>query len=305
MAQPPSQTGPPDSELATLGKRQQELAEMQYHRLLAAVQHKYRIDNHPSGPHHLHKVSFEAYTDRSLEPTEAAVDPRDNLPEYIQGLHKMFRSNPKTLEGDILYSIVEPQCWPFIEYYHSPAKTTGRDDWDSMFATLRTTPRRSVVPCMFVSTPLGCHISDCPFYHPPPSDIAASRSSLLEARRIYLMTPTQRNRYTYARNHLTGDSGNRESLMAEADTLAAICDNGLCAKKARPDGGNLLICSGCGWARYCSVDCQKRCRKRHKMICIQVDLLIEDDDMWTMEGHLKGLPSLRSELDQGLFGTRA
>lgn len=85
---------------------------------------------------------------------------------YIDGLHKVFKSNAKTLEGGILYMsedrtrylmaysftllvltevtpiVSESQCWNFIDYYHSPAGTSGRNDWDSMFATLRTTPPR-------------------------------------------------------------------------------------------------------------------------------------------------------------------
>lgn len=87
MAYPPpaghSRLGPPASELATVGKRQLDLAEARYHTLLAAVQHKYHIDEHPSGPRRLNKVSFEAYTDKSLESTEAAVDPRDRMPAYV------------------------------------------------------------------------------------------------------------------------------------------------------------------------------------------------------------------------------
>lgn len=78
-----SRSGPPTSELATLGKRQLNLAEDRYHELLAAVQHKYHIDDHPSGPRRLHKVNFDAYLDRNLKSGEAAVDPRDGMKAYV------------------------------------------------------------------------------------------------------------------------------------------------------------------------------------------------------------------------------
>lgn len=84
MAQ--SRLGPEDSELAGLGKLQLECAENRYHQLLAIVQHKYQIGDHPSGPRHLNEVSFEAYTDRKLESIEAALDPRDKLPWSVSML---------------------------------------------------------------------------------------------------------------------------------------------------------------------------------------------------------------------------
>ncbi|CAG8973439.1 hypothetical protein HYALB_00006465 [Hymenoscyphus albidus] len=94
-----------------------------------------------------------------------------------------------------------------------------------------------------------------------------------------------------------------DAVMDEAEKPTAICDNGLCAKTAKADGGNLLVCGGCGWARYCSVVCQKLCRKRHKMVCINHHILSMEDDLWTVDGDLKGQPTFRSELAQGRFGT--
>ena len=37
-----------------------------------------------------------------------------------------------------------------------------------------------------------------------------------------------------------------------------------CGALNKPDGGNLLTCSRCNVAAYCSVDCQRQDWKRHK-----------------------------------------
>lgn len=122
------------------------------------------------------------------------------------------------------------------------------------------------------------------FLHPPRSNIATARASLVEARRIYLTLPTERNRYTFLRNTCNGleSSPTPEPFPEEMDAiqrtsnmLEAICDNGLCAKRESQSPGEekLLKCSGCGWARYCSRDCQKRCWKRHKSVCVSLAVL--------------------------------
>ncbi|CAG8973438.1 hypothetical protein HYALB_00006464 [Hymenoscyphus albidus] len=103
MSQPHSPPDPPVSESVNPRNYQREYSEDRYHALLAAVQHKYRIDDNPSGPRGLHKASFGAYTDRSLESTEAEVDPRDKQPAYIEHLHKTLRNNIRALDGRILY----------------------------------------------------------------------------------------------------------------------------------------------------------------------------------------------------------
>lgn len=59
-------------------------------------------------------------------------------------------------------------------------------------------------------------------------------------------------------------------LDAEAKLLTAICDNGQCAKKAGEGGSELLRCSRCHWARYCSIICQRACWKRHKQVCVSI-----------------------------------
>lgn len=61
-----------------------------------------------------------------------------------------------------------------------------------------------------------------------------------------------------------------KAVTEESKTLEAICDNGLCAKKARASGEALLKCARCGWARYCSIECQKLCWKRHKIVCVSI-----------------------------------
>lgn len=101
----------------------------------------------------------------------------------------------------------------------------------------------------------------------------------MQTRRTYLTTPTERNRYAFIRNTCNGPASNPlpemsseevKAVTEEAKTLGAICDNGLCAKKAGADGAALLKCARCGWAMYCSKACQKLCWKRHKVVCVSV-----------------------------------
>ncbi|KAK4701961.1 hypothetical protein P7C70_g4267, partial [Phenoliferia sp. Uapishka_3] len=148
-----SRQGPGADQLASLAQRQSDLANQRYHQVVAAARNEFLIDSQPVGPRQLRKVKFGEYEyDGPVLPElEAAVEPRSTERIYIEKAHQMFRSNAKTLEGNILYIIAEAQAWAFIRYYHSVAGTTGRDDWDSMFASLRTDPRRSVVPCMLIT----------------------------------------------------------------------------------------------------------------------------------------------------------
>ncbi|KAL8284052.1 hypothetical protein RQP46_005165 [Phenoliferia psychrophenolica] len=226
--------GPDEAELATLGQRQLDLQEERYHTLLAAVRNDFLIANDPSGPRNLRKVSFAEYEDAALPSVEAALEPMSTQRAYIDAAHRMFSSNAKTLEGGILYMIAEPQFWAFMRYYHSPAKTTGRPDWDRMFASLLVEPRRSIVPCM--------HSLRLPRPLPMPLPPLATRSRRRLPRdppRLppqLLTLPTERNRYCYVRNACNRLVVTREMTLAlreEAKVLGAICDNALCAKKER------------------------------------------------------------------------
>jgi hypothetical protein len=37
------------------------------------------------------------------------------------------------------------------------------------------------------------------------------------------------------------------------------------------------------------------------LIQVKTDRLIEDDHLWTTEGHLKGQPTLQDEMEEGVF----
>lgn len=92
--------------------------------LLAAVRNEYRIASQPTGPQHLRKVTFSQYKGAVVPEVDAALEPgctearcvlgcweserkliRLNVTSrYIEAAHRMFRSNAKTLEGNILYT---------------------------------------------------------------------------------------------------------------------------------------------------------------------------------------------------------
>lgn len=71
-----SRRGPGEDQLATLGKRQLDLANERYHTLIAAARNEFLIANAPLGPRGLRQVSFAEYEGAELPSVEAALEAR-------------------------------------------------------------------------------------------------------------------------------------------------------------------------------------------------------------------------------------
>src|SRR5210317_348778 len=66
-----------------------------------------------------------------------------------------------------------------------------------------------------------------------------------------------------------------EAEAAEAMMCCANCD------KAEIDNIKLMLCTACKLVKYCSVDCQKNHRPKHKRACKKRAAEIRDDHLFT------------------------
>lgn len=138
----------------------QEMATMsieRYHYLVASLQKLYTIRDIQTtiGPMPVTRqaVDFSAYEPFALRPLVGKVYPREDgsiHPEDLKGYVQNVEENWKTSEGGVLYTIVEANEFLNLLFnYHSPAGTTGIEEWDVLFGRLRAEGfPKGIIPCM-------------------------------------------------------------------------------------------------------------------------------------------------------------
>ena len=146
------------------GQKQAALALERFHYLRAAVTGAYTLTDVPPdfsrGQLFARKgLEFAAYDGAALPPVlgvklhprpDGTVHPED-LALYARG----FRACWKMREGGVLYCLGDERAfWNMVLNYHSRAATTGRKDWDRLFAALKRSGfDKGLVPCMVSLTP--------------------------------------------------------------------------------------------------------------------------------------------------------
>ncbi|TFY69715.1 hypothetical protein EVG20_g3033 [Dentipellis fragilis] len=104
-----------------------------------------------------------------------------------------FRRDWRFIQGGLMYAMGENrEFWNCVLNWHSIAHTTGCEEWDALFETLKADGyRKDTLTCMFFNMPSGCRTYKCPFRH----DIATAeeaRERVLNTRREVMRKPTAR-----------------------------------------------------------------------------------------------------------------
>ncbi|EIM91580.1 uncharacterized protein STEHIDRAFT_137218 [Stereum hirsutum FP-91666 SS1] len=294
------------------GKHQAEIQEDRYHKLRAAIEKKYRIlDNIVSDngfPFPRQGISFEPYTVVKLETikgfklhpfADGTVHP-DDLEIY----HDMFKTDWNHAQSGILYNIGEArEFWNCILNYHSPAGTTGNEEWDALFEKLKGNGfRKDCLPCMFFNRFSGCLDPTCPYIH-DAAEAHRIRAKILDVRRQKMLKPTSRQcmNYLRAKDRWHGarppppvpfatepqiDRSGFNEELAHFHTFDALCVNPNCKMEWLKGTGTpvpppLNRCSRCKWAFYCSPACQSADWKRHKKEpCAPLEEMVANDELW-------------------------
>ncbi|KLO20425.1 hypothetical protein SCHPADRAFT_897709 [Schizopora paradoxa] len=283
------------SDAWNIGKERTTIALERYHYLCAAIQGKYRFlydipPKYSRGQFFSRQgFDFSPYTKHELKPIRGVkFHPREDgtiHPVDLGIYHEYFANSWRNSEGGILYSVNDHrEFFNCILNYHSPAKTSGDEEWDQFFKRLKESGfQMGLVPCMYFAQAPGCLDSDCPFLHDEEMS-RGHRSRILAARRKTLLEPTPKQRFhhiqrtynqgTYSSrdssalalmkslslngfNH--GDDTEDEETKIKVPRVRHFCANTECMKPwLRKHKGDppLRKCAKCLWTFYCSVhDC--------------------------------------------------
>ncbi|KAA1472780.1 hypothetical protein DENSPDRAFT_801565 [Dentipellis sp. KUC8613] len=279
---------------------QDEIQNERYHRLCAAIQQKYTLlegiwveDLRAMRQ----GVAFGPYKRSKLEPIQGIkLHPLEDgtiHPGDIALYQNVFQRDWRFMQGGVLYAMGEArEFWNCMLNWHSSAHTTGCEEWDALFETLKANGyRKDTLTCMFFNMPSGCRTYKCPFKH----DIVAAqetRERVLNMRREVMRKPTARQ----FQAHFLALDQRRRSGFGEQDAerersiqanVVAYCANIKCNRprwKHEPPG-KLRACSRCGWTYYCSTECQKLDWRRHKKEpCSPLEEIIREDWSWDQDG---------------------
>jgi len=141
-----------------LGKEMAEIAIERYHILKACLQQKYEMIHNttPSMGTQIFPVQqldFSAYKDFKIKRTQSMkfrpLEDGTIDASRITESHRNMKDDWKQSEGDILYSAVTLDFFLPILNYNSISGTTGSEEWDKLFGTLKEKNYPAdIIPCM-------------------------------------------------------------------------------------------------------------------------------------------------------------
>ncbi|KAF8584441.1 hypothetical protein K439DRAFT_1346235 [Ramaria rubella] len=293
------------------GQGQAEVSMTRYHMLYAALQRKCTVVSSPLGRQTIDFAPYHAFT---LEPlSDVKLHPRSDgsiHPGDLEIYHSGFEDNWKTQEGGLLYCVgFGPEFFNCILNYHSPAQTTGSQEWDELSHKLeRMSYPKEIIPCMFFGREAGCMDGNCPFLHDKMA-VQENRARVLAKRREkFDGKPTARqwmDRRRILLNTMAGNDPTARGNLSDSGRLdeiqkdeLAYCANPQCLKpwKRQDEVCPLQRCQKCKFTMYCSAstlrNCQKSDWKRHKKEpCAPIEDIIANDDLWNPIGTRKGTES--------------
>ncbi|KLO11666.1 hypothetical protein SCHPADRAFT_974350 [Schizopora paradoxa] len=318
----------PRSQLYFVAQGMSKAALEHYHYLCASIQGKFVLSNYipmdmgDGQIFHQHGLDFSPYTEYELRPIvskKALQRPIGTYhPDELKLYHEYFANDWMHSAGGILHNMKDRrEFFNCILNYHSPAKTTGNEEWDAFFEKFKESGfQKSLVPCMHFGNPMGCLVDDCPFLHDEEM-LRERRDRILAARKKALFEPTPKQRLEYAqkyesmnrgRNTSTSPSAAMNGLSLEgsgAPRVRHFCAKEECAKPwlAKDKGDHVLQkCARCQWTYYCSITCQKADWPRHKSECAPAEEVIANDNLWTSIGTRKGTDGVDTEWRRAVFG---